>query len=155
MHKDPYMRAMQRSWTYYCNTRLAKSIYAYMFNQDPSKEQVLKQKLEECLQFLENEGLKAMQESNGEKSPFFLGDISEPSMVDMMYLPFLVRLDVLKQFKGFEMGSDLKRIKEFYKVNTQQDYFKNNKELPSMDEIIKGYTPYVKGEKTMREDWIL
>ncbi|KAG2386538.1 hypothetical protein C9374_002282 [Naegleria lovaniensis] len=155
MHQDPYMRAMQRSWTYYCNTRLAPTIYKYMFNQDPTKEAELKQKLEECLLFLENEGLKKMQQANGNKGDFFLGDGNEPSMPDMMYLPFLVRLDILKTFKGFEMGQELSRLKKMYQINTQQDYFKNNKELPTMEEIIKGYTPYVKGELKMKEDWIL
>ncbi|KAL9641837.1 hypothetical protein ABK040_011822 [Willaertia magna] len=155
MSKDPYMRAMQRTWVYFANTRLSKSLYEYLFNQDPEKEEALKNQLNKNLKLLEFEGLNTLQGLNGNHSAFFLGEDNNqlPSMPDMMYLPFLVRLEVLKHFKGFD--HNFVRIKELAKVNMEQSYYKDNKELPTLDEIIKGYTPYVKGEMKMKEDWIL
>lgn len=91
--QDPYERARTRIWTDFCTSRIIPAWHRFLQFQPASDV--------EGLQSVRDEFLSKLKEFASEmhpSGPFFLG--SEPSLIDFVVAPWVVRLWVFDHFKG-------------------------------------------------------
>lgn len=93
--EDPYERARTRIWTDYCTSRIIPAWHRFLQFQpkDGDEEGGLKAVREEFLG-----KLKEFAAEMHPEGPFFLG--KEPSLIDFVVAPWVVRLWVFDHFKG-------------------------------------------------------
>lgn len=91
--KDPYARARIRIWTDFCTSRIIPAFQRFLQFQPMSDTEGLKEVRANFLARLKE--LTAEMDPNG---PFFMG--SEPSLIDFVVAPFVVRLWIFDHFKG-------------------------------------------------------
>ncbi len=102
MPKAPHSRAMARIWIDYGNTRFNGATYTFLRENDPAKQGDLRQKLDECLLFME-EGMAKLGDG-----PFWLG--AEPGLVDYSYYPFFERFCNVEHYRGYAMPDRCARL---------------------------------------------
>jgi glutathione S-transferase len=90
---DPYERARTRIWTDFCTSRIIPAWHRFLQFQPASDEVGLRGVREEFLG-----KLKEFAGEMDAEGPFFLG--SEPSLIDFVVAPWVVRLWVFDHFKG-------------------------------------------------------
>ena len=90
---DPYERARTRIWTDFCTSRIIPAWHRFLQFQPVSNESGLEAVREEFLSTL-----KEFASEMHPTGPFFLG--SEPSLIDFVVAPWVVRLWVFDHFKG-------------------------------------------------------
>lgn len=93
--RDPYERARTRLWTAFCTSRIIPAWHRFLQFQPAGDEG------EAGLAAVREEFLGTLREFAGEmhpEGPFFLG--AEPSLVDFVVAPWVVRLWVFDHFKG-------------------------------------------------------
>lgn len=90
---DPYERARTRIWTDFCTSRIIPAWHRFLQFQPASNEAGLKNVRDEFLA-----KLKEFAAEMHPSGPFFLG--SEPSLIDFVVAPWVVRLWVFDHFKG-------------------------------------------------------
>ena len=84
--RDPYERAVVRIWCDHITKKIIPPFYALLMREsDTDRQQAKDEFLKQLLELT-----KAMSV----KGPFFIG--SEFGMVDIMLVPFAIRIDVLK-----------------------------------------------------------
>ncbi|XP_052825442.1 uncharacterized protein LOC106883196 isoform X1 [Octopus bimaculoides] len=134
MMEQPYDKAQVRIWGDYAASKIIPLFFAIL-KSDPEKLG------ETQKSFVENTGgfVKAMSPTG----KFFMGDTF--SFVDMMLLPWMQRLPVLKHYKSFEIPSDLDWYPRFQKWLTaclNRESVKPT--LVEIDKLIPGFDKYVK-----------
>lgn len=91
--KDPYDRARTRIWTDFMTSRIIPAFHRFLQFQPMSDNEGLKQVREEFVA-----KLKEFTKEMDTEGPFFLGP--EPSLVDFVVAPWVMRLWVLDYYKG-------------------------------------------------------
>ena len=131
---DPLMRAKIRLWNDHCDTIYSKTQFTYLMNKDGTKDEELKNEMEDALQYYEN----ILADSDG---PYFLGEAF--SIADLHLYPFIQRMTVtLKHWKGYELPSDrFPNLIRWFESCSERESVK----LSSMSEekIIEVYTKFV------------
>ncbi|KAK5710549.1 hypothetical protein LTR17_018821 [Elasticomyces elasticus] len=91
--KDPYDKARTKIWSDYCTSRIIPSFHRFLQFQPMGDEEGLQAARKDFLDKLR----EFTKEMDGE-GPFFLG--SEPSLIDFVVAPWVMRLWVFDHFKG-------------------------------------------------------
>jgi len=91
--KDPYDRARTRIWTDFMTTRIIPAFHRFLQFQPMSDNEGLRQVHEEFVA-----KLKEFAKEMDREGPFFLG--LEPSLVDFVVAPWVMRLWVFDYYKG-------------------------------------------------------
>ncbi|XP_066917563.1 uncharacterized protein [Clytia hemisphaerica] len=92
--KDAYQRAYCRIWGDFVSGNIGAPLYAILSKKGEEREESKKKLVAKLEQF--------MKEFKG---PFFNGD--HFGYVDIMVVPFLLRLDVLKHFRNFHPADEI------------------------------------------------
>jgi len=103
MPQDAHARAMARIWIDYGNTRFNAATYTFLRENDTSKQPELRQKLDDCLTFME-EGMRQLGDG-----PFWFG--AEPGLVDYSYYPFFERFCNVEHYRNYAMPEGCTRIR--------------------------------------------
>lgn len=95
-------RAKMRLLCDHFDNDVAPAQYTFFMNTEDEKDDELRGKLEDALDYLENALLLASKESKGASSYYLMG--ADFTLADIHVLPFLLRLVVsLKHFKGYQL----------------------------------------------------
>ncbi|KAK3677288.1 hypothetical protein LTR78_002826 [Recurvomyces mirabilis] len=113
---DVYDRARTRIWTDFCTSRIIPAFHRFLQFQPMDDKDGLKQAQQEFLS-----KLKEFAKEMDKTGPFFLG--SEPSLIDFVVAPWVMRLWVFDYYKGGlglpvpgeESGEDAEIWKRFRK----------------------------------------
>mmetsp|Transcript_23629 Transcript_23629/g.29777 ORF Transcript_23629/g.29777 Transcript_23629/m.29777 type:complete len:333 (+) Transcript_23629:110-1108(+) len=105
MPDDPMQRAKIRLLNDRCDTVLNPTFFTYLMNKDTTKDEEMKQKLEEILQSYED--ILSGEDSDGTNGggPYMNGE--EFTLADVHMLPFFLRLIVsLRHFRDYHVTKD-------------------------------------------------
>ncbi|KAI5361317.1 Putative glutathione S-transferase, Thioredoxin-like superfamily, glutathione Transferase family [Septoria linicola] len=91
--QDPYERARTRIWTDFTTSRIIPAFHRFLQFQPMSDKTGLEEVRGEFL-----EKVKELAKELDPEGPFFLGE--EPSLIDFVIAPWIVRLWVFDEFKG-------------------------------------------------------
>ncbi|UJO24036.1 Glutathione S-transferase omega-1 [Fulvia fulva] len=91
--KDPYDRARTRIWTDFCTSRIIPAFHRFLQFQPMSDSEGLSVVREEFLS-----KWKELTNEMDPTGPFFFG--AEPSLIDFVIAPWVVRLWIFDHFKG-------------------------------------------------------
>lgn len=134
MMEQPYDKAQVRIWGDYAASRIVP-LFSSVLKSDPENLDGIQKS------FVENIGVfvKAMSATGN----FFMGDSF--SFVDIMVFPWLIRLEVLKHYKKFEIPSDIEWYPRFQKWLTACSERESvTPTIPVMRKLIPIYKRYVK-----------
>jgi len=128
MPADPVLRARDRIWVDYCNTRIIPAGYAVAKStpgpeRDKAREAAIKN-----LRFLETDGFGKL---SGE-GPYLLG--GEPTLADFALYPFFERMAAHKAYRDYTVPDDCTRINKWFAAMSAR--------------------PSVKAHVTSPEEWV-
>lgn len=123
-------RAMARIWVDYGNTRFNAASYTFLRENDASKHAELRQKMDECLVFMD-EGMRKFGDG-----PYWLG--ADPSLVDYSYYPFFERFCNVEHYRDYAIPETCTRLLAW--VDTM-------KALPIVREIANDPNFYIERAK--------
>ncbi|MDA0367726.1 MAG: glutathione S-transferase family protein [Proteobacteria bacterium] len=131
MPSTPHGRAMARVWVDYGNTRFNGAAYKLLRATNPVDQGPLREELDACLLFMENEGLRKSGDG-----PYWFG--AEPSLVDFSYYPFFERFCNVEHYRNYEMPAGCTRLRAW--VDTM-------KAMPIVREIANPPAFYIERAK--------
>lgn len=127
MPKDPVTRAKVRIWIDYCDDHFLDDFYGAMRNQDRSRDDEFREKIEAHLRRLGG-GMTALSQTG----PFWLGE--KVSLLDLAIYPFFERLPAWEHYRGITIPEDCTRLKAWREAMA---------ELPSVKEIATPADYYI------------
>ncbi len=131
MPTTPHGRAMARAWVDYGNTRFNVASYSLVRETDSAAQGALRDELDACLLFMENEGMRKLGDG-----PYWLG--AEPSLVDFSYYPFFERFCNVEHYRDYTIPAACTRIRAW--IDTMKD-------MPIVREIANPPAFYIERAK--------
>lgn len=113
--RDPYERARCRIWSDFISKKIVPSYYQMLVKENESDRKSAKEMI-----------LKSLIELSAEMDPigpFFRG--KEFGLVDIMLVPYTLRLCVLKHYRGFELPEN----ENFVRIRKWMDAAHDNKQV--------------------------
>ncbi|KAF3886441.1 MULTISPECIES: glutathione S-transferase family protein [Nostocales] len=124
--KEPILRAQARIWIDFANTRFVPAYSSLLRSPNLEQQQAAAEELRNHLQFIENEAFAKLSKDG----PYWFGE--SISLVDLTYFPWFERWVALKEYRGFQIPSELTRLRQWKHALKERDSVKaiaNSKEF--------------------------
>jgi glutathione S-transferase len=132
----PASRAHARNLISLFSEKVIPLFYKVLTNKDPAADSDVADQLTQAL-----EHVQAKMTPGG---PYFTGE--NFTMVDAAILPWLLRLPVVKEFRGYELPESLDALKQYIAASNERPSVQQSCKAPDSDdyigELIKAYTGY-------------
>lgn len=134
--EDPYQRAVFRLLIAYGEEKFIPSLYRLFRNQDPARDEELKEQALEHWRWLD----ARLREFGSESGLLF----DRPTLADYSFGPFFQRRRIVEYYRFFEVPDtdEFVRIRSFRNACEALDVVRET--APSAEELIKVYADYAR-----------